>query len=231
MSLPVEDWVLEEYIENERKEPALFEDAVGEGKVRLEYAKKLEIFHQGEPADSVFYLRRGTVKLSVTSKEGKQAIISILGPGEFFGEECLAGRQLRIATATTVTQCILTRIKKKLMVQMLQEQKEVAELFFAHLLSRNLRYEADLVDHLFNSSEERLARNLLLLSHFGEEGETGTMVPGINQENLAQLVGTTRSRISHFMSKFKKRGFIDYGGRGLTVKRDLRRIVLHDQVL
>jgi CRP/FNR family transcriptional regulator, cyclic AMP receptor protein len=117
------------------------------------------------------------------------------------------------------------------MAQMLQEQKEVAESFFAHLLSRNLRYEANLVDHLFNSSEERLARNLLPLSHFGEESETGTLVPGIKQENRAQLVGTTRSRISHFMSEFKKRGFIDYGGGGLTVKRDLRRILLHDQLL
>ncbi len=230
MHTPVQVGILEEDgILIERREAVLFGDEAEIGKLQLDYARKLEIFRQGEPAESVYYLRQGTVKLVVRSKNGKEAIIAILSPGDFFGEECLAGRQERIATATAVTQCSLTRIEKKRMSHLLHEQKEVAQSFFSHLLSRNLRYEADLVDHLFNSSEERLARNLLLLSHFGKESQTETVVPGINQENLAQMVGTTRSRVSHFMSKFKKRGFIDYGEGGLKVNRSLRRMVLDDQ--
>ena len=226
MSIPEEDSDL-----NERREPVLFGDAAENGKLQQDYTAKLEIFRQREPADSVFYLRRGRVKLSIRTQHGKEAIIAILGSGEFFGEECLAGRQFRIATATTVTQCALTRIEKNLMARMLHEQNEVAESFVTHLLSRNLRYEADLVDQLVNSSEERLARNLLLLSHYGKESKTETVVSGINQEDLAQMVGTTRSRVSHFMNKFKKRGFIDYGEGGLKVKSSLRHMLLHDHLL
>jgi len=173
----------------------------------------------------VFYLQQGMVKLSVTSQDGKEAIVTTLGPDEFFGEECLAGRQLRITTAAAMTPCTLTRIEKKLMARMLHEQHNFRESFIRHLLSRNIRYEADLVDQLFNSSEQRLARTLLLLSDIGNEGSAKTVIPRINQGDLAQMVGTTRSRVSHFMHKFKKRGLIDYGGGELTVKSGLRKVI------
>ena len=166
---------------------------------------------------------------SVISPEGKEAIVATLGSGEFFGEECLAGQPLRRATATAMTRCTLTRIEKKLMTRMLHEQHELAAAFLTHLLSRYIRYEADLVDQLFNSSEKRLARTLLLLSRFGKGSRPETISPSINQENLAKMVGTTRSRVSHFMHQFKKRGFIDYGGEGLTVKGGLRSVLGHDQ--
>ena len=161
----------------------------------------------------MFYLRRGKVKLAVTSEQGKEAIVAILGAGEFFGEGCLAGQPLRIATATAMTDCTLVRIEKPLMARMLHEQHDFSELFVTHLLSRNIRYEEDLVDQLFNSSEKRLARILLLLAHFGKESRAETVLPRVNQENLAQMVGTTRSRVSHFMNKFRKLGFVDYNGR------------------
>jgi CRP/FNR family cyclic AMP-dependent transcriptional regulator len=185
------------------------------GKTDLEYGTNRNIFCQGQPADSVFYLRRGKVKLSVLSDQGKEAIVAILGPGEFFGEGCLAGQPVRITTATTMTACHLARIAKPLMVRTLHEKHDISELFVTHLLSRNIRFEGDIVDHLFNSSEKRLARILLLLAHFGKDGRAETVRPRINRENLAQMVGTTRPRISHFMNKFKKLGFIDYD-RGLT---------------
>ncbi|MBI2817175.1 MAG: Crp/Fnr family transcriptional regulator [Acidobacteria bacterium] len=195
----------------------------------LEYGANRKIFSQGQPADSVFYLRQGKVKLSVISQQGKEAIVAVLGAGEFLGEGCLAGQPLRIATATTTTESILARIEKPLMTRMLHEHHEISELFVTHLLSRNIRYEADLVDQLFNSSEKRLARILLLLSHFGKESRTEAIVPGINQGSLAQMVGTTRSRVSHFMNKFKKLGFIDYSSDdGLTVNSGLLSVVLHD---
>ncbi len=205
-----------------------FLGGISRGKTVLEYGANRNIFMQGDPADAVFYVRQGKVKLSVTSQQGKEAIVAVLDAGEFFGEGCLAGAQLRIGTATTMSDCTLARIEKPLMVRMLHEQHRVAELFVTHLLSRNIRYEEDLVDQLFNSSEKRLARILLLLAHFGKEGRAEPVLPRINQENLAQMVGTTRSRVSHFMNKFKKLGFVDYNGGGLTVHSGLLSVVLHD---
>jgi CRP-like cAMP-binding protein len=202
---------------------------ISKGKTVIEYGANRTIFSQGEPADSVFYLRRGKVKFAVTSQQGKEAIVAILDAGEFFGEGCLAGQLLRIATANAMTDCTLVRIEKPLMVRMLHEQQGVSELFVTHLLARNIRYEADLVDQLFNSSEKRLARMLLLLSHFGKESRAEPVLPSVNQESLAQMVGTTRSRISHFMNKFRKLGFIDYSDNGgLTVHSGLLSVVLHD---
>jgi CRP/FNR family cyclic AMP-dependent transcriptional regulator len=170
------------------------------------------------------------VKLTVTSQQGKEAIVAILGSGEFFGEGCLAGQTLRVSTAVAVTDCTLARIEKSRMARMLHEQHEISELFVTHLLSRNIRYEEDLVDQLFNSSEKRLARILLLLAHFGKEGRSESVLPRVNQENLAQMVGTTRSRVSHFMNKFRKLGFVDYDGSsgGLTVHSGLLSVILHD---
>jgi len=174
--------------------------------------------------------RRGKVKLTVTSQQGKEAIVAILGAGEFFGEGCMAGQPLRVSTAVAVTDCTCARIEESRMAHMLHEQHEISELFVTHLLSRNIRYEEDLVDQLFNSSEKRLARILLLLAHFGKEGRSESVLPRINQENLAQMVGTTRSRVSHFMNKFKKLGFVDYDGPsgGLTVHSGLLSVILRD---
>ena len=200
---------------------------VTHGKTVTETERKRHVFRQGDPADSVFYLSRGKVKLAVTSKQGKEAIVAILDPGDFFGEGCLAGQPLRMATATAMTDCTLVRLEKAAMARMLHEKHHISELFVTHLLSRNIRYEEDLVDQLFNSSEKRLARILLLLSHFGKEGRAEPVLPRINQENLAQMVGTTRSRVSHFMNKFKNLGFIDYNG-GLTVNSGLLSVILHD---
>ncbi len=195
----------------------------------LEYGANRSIFWAGDPADAVFFLRQGQVKLSVTSKKGKEAIIAVLGRGEFFGEGCLAGQRLRMATATALTDCSLVRLEKRQMVALLHEQHEISEVFVKHLLSRNIRYEADLVDQLFNSSEKRLARILLLLSHFGKDDRAELVLPRISQENLAEMVGTTRSRVSYFMNKFRKLGFIDYGDGGdLTVNSGLLSVVLHD---
>jgi CRP-like cAMP-binding protein len=208
---------------------AAFLAGISYGKTVLEYGADRTIFVQGDPADSVWYLHKGKVKLAVTSQQGKEAIVSILGGNEFFGEGCLAGQPLRISTAIAVTECSLYRIEKALMVRLLHEQHGIAELFIAHLLTRNTRFEADLVDQLFNSSEKRLARILLLLAHFGKESRTETVHPGINQEHLAQMVGTTRSRVSHFMNKFRTLGFIDYAGNGaLTVNSGLLSVVLSD---
>jgi CRP-like cAMP-binding protein len=197
------------------------------GKTVIEYGTNRNIFRQGQPADSLFYLRRGKVKLTVMSQQGKEAIVAILGGGEFFGEGCLAGQPSRMATAVAMTDCTIDKIEKLLMLRMIHEQHDVSELFVKHLLSRNIRYEADLVDQLFNSSEKRLARILLLLAQFGKESRAETVVPRVNQDTLAQMVGTTRSRVSHFMNKFRKLGFIDYDDSGLTVHSGLLNIVLH----
>jgi CRP/FNR family cyclic AMP-dependent transcriptional regulator len=217
---------------NQKKQPVDWESlllGIYNGKCNIEYGANRNIFTQGEAADSVFYLRRGKVKLAVTSKQGKEAIVAILGDGEFFGEGCLAGQRLRMATATAMTDCSLARVEKLHMARMLHEHHDASELFVTHLLSRNVRYEADLVDQLFNSSEKRLARILLLLAHFGKESRSETVAPRISQDNLAQMVGTTRSRVSHFMNKFRKLGFIDYSGNGgLTVQSGLLSVVLHD---
>jgi len=199
------------------------------GKSVVEYGANRNIFRQGEAADAVYYLRRGQVKLSVTSQQGKEAIVAILEAGDFFGEGCLAGQSLRIATAISVTDCTLMKISKQTMTRMLHLQHDISELFVTHLLSRNIRFEGDLVDQLFNSSEKRLARILLLLARFGKESKTETVLPRINQEHLSQMVGTTRSRVSHFMNKFKRLGFIDYDNSGeLTVNNGLLSVVLHD---
>ena len=199
------------------------------GKTIIECGTDRSIFQQGQPADSLFYIRRGKVKLAVISQQGKEAIIAILSAGDFFGEGCLAGQSLRMATAVAMTGCTLDKIDKVLMARMLHEHHDVAELFVKHLLTRNIRYEADLVDQLFNSSEKRLARILLLHAHFGQESRTEPVLPGVSQDSLAQMVGTTRSRVSLFMNKFRKLGFIDYSdGNGLTVHSGLLNVVLHD---
>ena len=204
----------------------ILKDIIG-GNTAVEYSAKRKIFWQGQPADSLFYIRHGKVKLAVTSKQGKEAIVAVLSAGDFLGEGCLAGQALRIATASAMSDCTLIRIERAVMTRILHDQHDVSELFVTHLLSRNIRYEADLVDQLFNSSEKRLARILLLLAHFGKESRAETVLPRINQEHLAQMVGTTRSRVSHFMMKFKKLGFIDYAN-GLTVHSGLLSVVLHD---
>jgi CRP/FNR family transcriptional regulator, cyclic AMP receptor protein len=201
---------------------------ISRGKTTAEYGPERRIFDQGQPADCIFYLRQGKVKLSVISQQGKEAIVATLSAGEFLGEGCLAGQPQRMATATTVTECNLFRIEKSLMLRMLHERHEISELFVAHLLSRNNRYEADLVDQLFNSSEKRLARILLLLAHFGKESRAELVLPHVSQNNLAHMVGITRSRVSHFMNKFRKLGFIDYDDSGLTVHSGLLSIVLHE---
>ena len=198
------------------------------GKTVMECGMHRIIFRQGRPADSLFYLRRGRVKLTVTSKQGKEAIVAVLDAGEFFGEGCLAGQQTRMATAVAMTDCSLDKIDKSLMARMLREQHDASELFVKHLLFRNIRYEADLVDQLFNSSEKRLARILLLLAHFGKESRAEIVVPRVNQDTLAQMVGTTRSRVSHFMNKFRKLGFIDYDESELTVHSSLLSVILHE---
>jgi CRP-like cAMP-binding protein len=208
---------------------AAFLAGISRGKTVLEYGANRTIFSQGDPADSVWYLQQGKVKLAVTSHQGKEAIVTILGANEFFGEGCLAGQLLRISTAMAVTDCTLYRIEKSLMMRVLHEQLGISELFVTHLLTRNIRFEEDLVDQLFSSAEKRLARILLLLAHFGKESRTETVHPGINQEHLAQMVGTTRSRVSHFMNKFRTLGFIDYtGNAALTVNSGLLSIILHD---
>jgi CRP/FNR family transcriptional regulator, cyclic AMP receptor protein len=198
------------------------------GKTVIEYGMNRNIFRQGQPADSLFYLRRGKVKLSVMSRQGKEAIVAILSAGEFFGEGCLAGQPSRMASAVAMTDCTLDKIEKSLMAHILHEQHDVSEMFVQHLLSRNIRYEADLVDQLFNSSEKRLARILLLLAHFGKESRAEIVVPRINQDTLAQMVGTTRSRVSHFMNKFRKLGFVEYNDNELTVHSGLINVVLHE---
>ena len=217
---------------NEKIQPVdwdAFLAGISRGKTVLEYGANRTIFVQGDPADSVWYLRHGEVKLAVTSQQGKEAIVSVLGDNEFFGEGCLAGQSLRISTATTMSNCTLYRIENGLMVRLIHEQHGISELFVAHLLSRNTRFEEDLVDQLFNSSEKRLARNLLLLAHFGKESRTETVHLAVNQEHLAQMVGTTRSRVSHFMNKFRTLGFIDYAGNGaLTVNSGLLSVVPMD---
>lgn len=202
---------------------------ISQGKSDAEFSVNCRIFDQGQPADSIFYLRQGKVKLSVLSQQGKEAIVATLSAGEFLGEGCLAGQPLRMATATTVTDCKLFRIEKSRMLRLLHEKHEISEMFVAHLLSRNIRYEADLVDQLFNSSEKRLARILLLLAHFGKESRAERVLPEVSQDDLAQMIGTTRSRVSHFMNKFRKLGFVDYSDNdGLTVHSGLLSVVLYD---
>jgi CRP-like cAMP-binding protein len=219
-------------IASKKKQPIDWEGLIAAfngGTKYTEYGANRTIFSQGDPADSVFYIRKGKVKIPVTSSQGKEAIVAILADGDFFGEGCLAGQVLRISSAYTLTDCSLVGIDKVLMARMLHERHGVSELFVTHLLSRSIRFEGDLVDQLFNSSEKRLARILLLLAHFGKESKSEAVQPRINHEDLAQMVGTTRSRISHFMNKFRELGFVDYADHGgLTVNSGLLGVVLHD---
>jgi CRP/FNR family transcriptional regulator, cyclic AMP receptor protein len=193
------------------------------------FAKKQTIFAQGDPSDAVFYLKKGKVILTVVSEFGKEATIGILNGGDFFGEGCLTGQPLRLCRATAMTDCSVMKIEKKSMNDVLHREHAFSDMFVAYLLARNIRYEEDLVDQLFNSSEKRLARVLLLLAHFGKDGKQDTVIPHISQHILAEMVGTTRSRVSFFMNRFRKLGFIDYhGGSGLQVDSSLLNIILHD---
>jgi CRP/FNR family transcriptional regulator, cyclic AMP receptor protein len=190
------------------------------------YPKKHVIFNQGDPADAVFYLEQGQVTLTVVSDRGRSAIVALLGRGDFFGEGCLAGQPLRMATASAMSDVSVVRIERQAMIGLLHERSLFSERFMAHLLARNVRFEEDLVDQLFNSSEKRLARVLLLLARFGKEGATDPVIPKVSQELLAEMVGTTRPRISGFMNKFRKLGFIEYNG-GLHIHNSLLNVLLH----
>ena len=207
--------------------PQTFLKQVGNGKTTLTSPKKQILFSQGDAADFVFYIQAGKVKLTVVSQQGKEAVIGILEKGSFFGEGCLAGQLVCMATAITAEDATLVRIEKTAMIRVLHDEPAFSELFLAYLLSRNIRIQEDLVDHLFNSSEKRLARVLLLMAHFGKEGKPESVVPKVSQEMLAEMIGTTRSRVSFFMNKFRKLGFVYYNG-GLHVHSSLLNIVLHD---
>jgi CRP/FNR family cyclic AMP-dependent transcriptional regulator len=209
-------------------DPNAFLATIGEGRKIVPFEKKQTIFAQGDAADAVFYIRSGKVKLTVVSNNGKEATIGILGEKNFFGEGCLAGQPLRMAAAIAMTNCEFLRIEKKAMMQALHREHALSDLFVAYLLTRNIRYEEDLVDQLFNSSEKRLARILLLLAHFGKESLPETVIPKMSQETLAEMIGTTRSRVSFFMNRFRTLGFVDYDGSGLQVHSSLLNIVLHD---
>jgi CRP-like cAMP-binding protein len=202
---------------------------IGEGRKVASFSKKQTIFTQGDAADAIFYIQEGKVRLTVVSKIGKEATLGILGKGEFFGEGGLAGQPLRMGSATAMTDCELLQIDKGAMMLALHREHTFSDLFVAYLLTRNIRYEEDLVDQLFNSSEKRLARILLLLAHFGKEGVPQTVIPKMSQETLAEMIGTTRSRVSFFMNRFRKLGFITYeAGSGLQVHSSLLNVVLHD---
>lgn len=207
--------------------PTTFLAKVGNGKTILKSRKNDVLFSQGDAADAVFYIQEGKVKLTVVSIKGKEAVVAILERTAFFGEGCLAGQPVRMAAATALDPSTIVRIDKSAMLRLLHDEPTFSELFMAYLLSRNIRIEADLVDQLFNSSEKRLARVLLLLAHFGKESKPETVIAKISQETLAEMVGTTRSRISFFMNRFRKLGFIEYNG-GLHVHSSLLNIILHD---
>jgi CRP/FNR family cyclic AMP-dependent transcriptional regulator len=207
--------------------PKMFLKQVGSGKTNLTCANKQILFSQGDTADAVFYIQTGKVKLSVVSQQGKEAVIALLEKDGFFGEGCLAGQLVCMATATTVEDSSIVRIDKQAMIDTLRNEPTFSELFLTYLLARNIRIQEDLVDHLFNSSEKRLARVLLLMAHFGKEGKPEPVVPKVSQEMLAEMIGTTRSRVSFFMNKFRNLGFIYYNG-GLHVHSSLLNIVLHD---
>jgi len=212
-------------------ETQAFLDTIGDGREAMHFPKNQNIYTQGDPADEVFYLRTGKVRLTVVSKAGKQATIGILNDGRFFGEGSLAGRTLRLSTATAMTDCTVLRIENKTMVDTLHREQALSDLFVKHLLTRNIQYEEDLVDQLFNSSEKRLARVLLNLAHLGRAGVPETVIPKISQKTLAEMVGTTRSRVSFFMNRFRKSGFIHYSGGvegELQIHSSLLSVFLHD---
>ena len=201
---------------------------VGAGKIIRNFQKNETVFVQGDIADTVYYIQRGKIKVTVISKHEKEAVVGILGPGQFFGEGCMNGHALRISTTTAMEDCVITSIAKRAMKAALHDQPAFSELFVAYLLTRNSRIEEDLIDQLFNSSERRLARMLLLLAHFGKEGTPQPITPNISQETLAEMIGTTRSRVSHFMNKFRKLGLISYNGH-IEVTSALLDAVLHDK--
>jgi CRP-like cAMP-binding protein len=213
-------------------DPKSFLARVGDGRSIAKYRKGQIVFSQGDPADAVFYVQKGKVKLTVVSEQGKEAVIAILGADEFFGEGCLAGQTQRISTVTIMADAVIMRLDKTAIIRVIHQQPAFSEMFISHLLGRSIRVEADLVDQLFNSSEKRLARMLLLLANFGKEGTPQPIMAKISQETLAEMIGTTRSRVSFFMNKFRKLGFIAYDGGvdgGIEVHSSLLNVVLHDQ--
>jgi CRP/FNR family transcriptional regulator, cyclic AMP receptor protein len=212
--------------------PKSFLAKVGEGRSIGRYRKDQIVFSQGEAADAVFYVQKGKVKVTVVSERGKEAVVAILGTDEFFGEGCLAGQPQRMATAAAMTDSIIVRLEKAAIVRVIHQEPAFSEMFIAHLLDRTIRVEADLVDQLFNSSEKRLARVLLLLANFGKDGKPEPVIAKISQETLAEMIGTTRSRVSFFMNKFRKLGLIAYNGGiegGIEVHSSLLNVVLHEQ--
>jgi CRP/FNR family cyclic AMP-dependent transcriptional regulator len=216
---------------NKRKtpfDPNVLLAKVGAGRSKLSCKANQIVFSQGDPADSVFYIQKGKVKVTVVSEHGKEAVIAILESGEFCGEGCLAGQLRRMATASALTECVVMRLDKAAIIGLLQDDPGFSEMFMSHLLARTIRVEADLIDQLFNSSEKRLARILLLLANFGKEGRPEPILAKISQETLAEMIGTTRSRVSFFMNKFRKLGFIEYNGH-LEIHSSLLNVILHDQ--
>jgi CRP/FNR family cyclic AMP-dependent transcriptional regulator len=209
-------------------DPKVFLSKVNGGRAIFEYRKDKIIFRQGDLSDAVFYIQSGKIKTTVVSEQGKEAVVALLGPGDFFGEGCLTGQPQRLATVSALTECVIVRISKTDITRVIHEEPAFAELFIAHLLARNSRVEEDLVDQLFNSSEKRLARTLLLLANFGKEGRPEPIIAKVSQETLAEMIGTTRSRVSFFMNKFRKLGLIDYNGY-IEVHSSLLNVVLRDQ--
>ncbi len=209
-------------------DPKEFLAKVGEGKAISKYRKDQIVFSQGQVADAVFYIQKGKVKLTVISEQGKEAVVAILGPGDFFGEGCMNGHPLRIATTRAMDDSVITRLEKAAMIATLHNEPDFSELFMSYLLTRNSRIEEDLIDQLFNSSEKRLARLLLLLANFGKEGRPEPIVGKFSQETLAEMIGTTRSRVSFFMNKFRKLGFIEYNGK-LEIHNSLLNVILYDK--
>lgn len=208
-------------------DPKVFLANVGKEKTIADYRKDHMVFTQGDPADTVFYILKGKVKLSVVSRNGKEAVIALLEAGDFFGEGCMVGQPLRMASASAMSECSIVQLAKAEMIRVLHDEPAFSEMFVHHLLSRNIRIEEDLVDQLFNSSEKRLARVLLMLANFGKEGKPQLVIPKLSQETLAEIVGTTRQRVNFFMNRFRKLGFIRYNG-GLEVHSSLLNVVLHD---
>ncbi len=208
-------------------DPKVFLATINGGRTISDYQKDEIIFSQGKPADAVFYIQKGKVKVTVVSEQGKEAVVAVLGPDEFLGEGCLTGQLLRLATAAAMTECVIMRLEKKTMISVLHEEPSFSEMFVSYLLTRTIRVEADLVDQLFNSSEKRLARALLLLANFGKDGRPEPIIAKVSQETLAEMIGTTRSRVSFFMNKFRKLGLINYNGH-IEIHSSLLNVVLHE---
>jgi len=215
--------------QNPSFDPKLFLAKVGEGRSIGKYRENQIVFSQGDPADAIFYIQKGKAKVTVVSEQGKEAVVAILGPDDFFGEGCLAGQPRRMATVSTMAEGLFMRLEKASVVRVIHDEPAFSEMFIAHLLARTIRVEEDLVDQLFNSSEKRLARMLLLLANFGKDGRPEPVIAKVSQETLAEMIGTTRSRVSFFMNKFRKLGFIHYDGGGLEVHSSLLNVILHDQ--